>query len=200
MVVTGDPDEVPPLLETHRPDLVLLDLLLPGTDGSELMRGLPTLADRPVIFLLAYGRDETIAGGRGGRSRRLRRQSVLAHGTLRAGPDGPAQAGRAGQALPDGGTRHPPPRTPGDPSRQAGAADSHGVRSPERARGQYGPGVDPRLPATLRIALPARRKPPGSCAYTSRDSATSSATTPATPPTSSPTPPSATGMPRPDDS
>ena len=61
MVVTGDPDEVPPLLETHRPDLVLLDLLLLGTDGIELMRGLPALADRPVIFMSAYGRDETIA-------------------------------------------------------------------------------------------------------------------------------------------
>ena len=60
-IVTGDPDEVPLLLETHRPDLVLLDLLLPGTDGIELMQGLPALADRPVIFMSAYGRDETIA-------------------------------------------------------------------------------------------------------------------------------------------
>ena len=59
--VTGDPEEVPRLLETHPPDLVLLDLLLPGTDGIELMQSLPALADRPVIFLSAYGRDETIA-------------------------------------------------------------------------------------------------------------------------------------------
>ena len=61
VVVTGDPDEVPHLLETHRPDLVLLDLLLPGTDGIELMQSLSALADRPVIFMSAYGRDETIA-------------------------------------------------------------------------------------------------------------------------------------------
>ncbi|MCY4573604.1 MAG: ATP-binding protein [Gemmatimonadetes bacterium] len=60
-IVTGDPDEVPLLLETHRPDLVLLDLLLPGTDGIELMQGLPALADRPVIFMSVYGRDETVA-------------------------------------------------------------------------------------------------------------------------------------------
>ena len=59
--VTGDPEEVASLLETHHPDLVLLDLLLPGTDGIELMQSLPALADRPVIFLSAYGRDETIA-------------------------------------------------------------------------------------------------------------------------------------------
>ena len=60
-IVTGDPEEVPDLLDRHRPDLVLLDLLLPGTDGIELMQSLPALADRPVIFLSAYGRDETIA-------------------------------------------------------------------------------------------------------------------------------------------
>ena len=60
-IVTGDPDEVGVLLDTHRPDLVLLDLLLPGMDGIELMQSLPALADRPVIFMSAYGRDETIA-------------------------------------------------------------------------------------------------------------------------------------------
>ena len=59
--MTGDPEEVAVLLDTHRPDLVLLDLLLPGTDGIELMQSLPALADRPVIFMSAYGRDETIA-------------------------------------------------------------------------------------------------------------------------------------------
>ena len=61
VIVTGDPDDVPLLLETYRPDLVLLDLLLPGTDGIVLMQCLPALADRPVIFMSAYGRDETIA-------------------------------------------------------------------------------------------------------------------------------------------
>ena len=59
-LVTGNPKEVPGLIERHNPDLVLLDLLLPGTDGIELMQELPALVDRPVIFLSAYGRDETI--------------------------------------------------------------------------------------------------------------------------------------------
>ncbi len=59
--VTSDPEQVPRLLETSRPDLVLLDLLLPETDGIELMQRLPALADLPVIFLSGYGRDETIA-------------------------------------------------------------------------------------------------------------------------------------------
>ena len=59
-VTTGDPHELPNLLKTHKPQLVLLDLLLPGTDGIELMQRMPQLTDLPVIFISAYGRDETI--------------------------------------------------------------------------------------------------------------------------------------------
>ncbi|MXX79215.1 MAG: response regulator [Gemmatimonadales bacterium] len=59
-VVTGDPDEVADLVRTHKPGLVLLDLLLPGTDGIALMRQIPELTDVPVIFISAYGREETI--------------------------------------------------------------------------------------------------------------------------------------------
>ena len=60
-VLTGDPEEVAPLLKTEKPRLVLLDLILPGTDGIELMQRVPALADLPVIFISGYGRDETIA-------------------------------------------------------------------------------------------------------------------------------------------
>ena len=60
-LVTGDPREVAELVRTKKPHLVLLDLMLPGTDGIELMERLPELSDLPVIFLSAYGRDETIA-------------------------------------------------------------------------------------------------------------------------------------------
>ena len=60
-LVTGDPRELPRILRTEKPRLVLLDLMLPGTDGVELMRTVPELADLPVIFISAYGRDETIA-------------------------------------------------------------------------------------------------------------------------------------------
>ncbi len=60
-LVTGAPEEVADLLARAAPDLVLLDLMLPGTDGIELMRSLPALGDQPVIFLSVYGRDETIA-------------------------------------------------------------------------------------------------------------------------------------------
>ena len=60
-VVTGDPEEAVRLLRTDRPGLVLLDLVLPGADGIELMASVPELADVPVIFISGYGRDETIA-------------------------------------------------------------------------------------------------------------------------------------------
>ena len=60
-VVTGDPGEVSRLLKTKKPQLVLLDLILPGTDGIELMQRVPEMADLPVIFISGYGRDETIA-------------------------------------------------------------------------------------------------------------------------------------------
>jgi len=60
-LVSADPDEIPRIIESEGPKLILLDLILPGTDGVELMERLPQMADLPVIFISAYGRDETIA-------------------------------------------------------------------------------------------------------------------------------------------
>ena len=60
-VLTGDPEEALSLVEANDPHLVLLDLMLPGTDGIELMRSIRDMADVPVIFLSAYGQEETIA-------------------------------------------------------------------------------------------------------------------------------------------
>ena len=60
-LVTGDPRDLSRILRTEKPELVLLDLMLPETDGIELMDRVPELADRPVIFISAYGRDETMA-------------------------------------------------------------------------------------------------------------------------------------------
>ena len=60
-VVTGDPEEAVRLMAEERPDLALLDLMLPGMDGLELMQAVLGVADVPVIFLSAYGRDEVVA-------------------------------------------------------------------------------------------------------------------------------------------
>ncbi len=60
-VVTGEPEEVIRLVADERPELVLLDLMLPGADGIELMKDILDVADVPVIFLSAYGREEVVA-------------------------------------------------------------------------------------------------------------------------------------------
>ena len=60
-LVTGDHRELTRILRTERPQLVVLDLVLPEMDGIELLETVPGLTDLPVIFISAYGRDETIA-------------------------------------------------------------------------------------------------------------------------------------------
>ncbi len=60
-LATGDHRDLSRIIETEKPALVLLDLMLPGTDGIELMAQVPELADLPVIFISGYGRDETIS-------------------------------------------------------------------------------------------------------------------------------------------
>ncbi len=60
-LMTGDPHDLPRIIRTERPRLVLLDLMLPDADGIELMAQIPELADVPVIFISGYGRDETVA-------------------------------------------------------------------------------------------------------------------------------------------
>ena len=60
-LVTGDPQEALRLMEEQRPHLVLLDLVLPGVDGIDLMSQMLKVVDVPVIFISAYGRDELIA-------------------------------------------------------------------------------------------------------------------------------------------
>ncbi len=59
-VVTGEPGEALQLVEEHEPRLVLLDLVLPGGDGIDLMRKINEKADVPVMFLSAYGHEDAV--------------------------------------------------------------------------------------------------------------------------------------------
>ena len=60
-LVTAEHRDISKIIEAEKPKLVLLDLMLPETDGIELMQTIPELAILPVIFISGYGRDETIA-------------------------------------------------------------------------------------------------------------------------------------------
>jgi DNA-binding response OmpR family regulator len=53
----GDGDDARALIEGRRPDLVVLDVMLPGTDGLELCRWIRSRSDVPVILLTARGEE-----------------------------------------------------------------------------------------------------------------------------------------------
>ena len=59
--VTADPTETLTLVEERRPHLVLLDLMLPGVHGIDLMGDIHSFTDVPVIFISGYGQDRVIA-------------------------------------------------------------------------------------------------------------------------------------------
>jgi DNA-binding response OmpR family regulator len=53
----GDGDDARALLERNEPDLVVLDVMLPGTDGLELCRWIRARSKLPVILLTARGEE-----------------------------------------------------------------------------------------------------------------------------------------------
>jgi DNA-binding response OmpR family regulator len=53
----GDGDSARHLLEEESPSLVVLDVMLPGTDGLELCRWIRARSDLPVILLTARGEE-----------------------------------------------------------------------------------------------------------------------------------------------
>ncbi|MDE2812341.1 MAG: ATP-binding protein [Gemmatimonadota bacterium] len=60
-IVTAAPEEALLLTEEKKPHLVLLDLVLPDSNGIDLMKDILRMADVPVLFVSAYGKDEVIA-------------------------------------------------------------------------------------------------------------------------------------------
>lgn len=58
VVEAGDGRQTLDLVRTAKPDLILLDILMPGTDGYELCRQLktnPTTSQIPIMVLTALG-------------------------------------------------------------------------------------------------------------------------------------------------
>ena len=147
-VVTANPDDVLRLLEEEQPQLALLDLVLPGGDGIELMQRILATTDVPVIFVSAYGQEENVtraldlgavdyvvkpfsASELTARIRAALRQ--------RAG----LVAGGAAPALLAGGPGHRLRPAAGDRGRQSGGAHRHRVRRALRAFGPRRGGGDP---------------------------------------------------------
>ena len=140
-VVTADPEEVYRLIEAEKPHLVLLDLMLPGTDGIETDAG--HFGNCRPAGHLPVG----VRPGRGHRpglryrGRRLRGQALLAHGAGGADPGGPAPAGgrrpaRTHGTLRAGRVDHRLRQAQGEPCRPSGPVDRH--RAPA-AGGAIGP-------------------------------------------------------------
>ena len=59
-IVASDAESALRLVKEEEPHLVLLDLMLPDTDGIELMRSILDIADVPVIFVSVYGQDDYV--------------------------------------------------------------------------------------------------------------------------------------------
>ncbi len=63
VLAAGDGRAALALVEEQRPDLVLLDLMLPGLDGYEVCRRIREYSDVPIIMLTARGAEvDRIAG------------------------------------------------------------------------------------------------------------------------------------------
>ena len=60
-VITSDPEEADRLVEVEKPDLILVDAMLPRADGFALMKRLAETTIAPVIFLSERDRDQDIA-------------------------------------------------------------------------------------------------------------------------------------------
>jgi len=66
VITARDGDEALREVETKKPDLVLLDIMMPGMDGYQLLRKLKAsehYRDIPVVMLTAKGQEKDIVHG-----------------------------------------------------------------------------------------------------------------------------------------
>src|SRR5579883_3469373 len=97
-VVVGETargDEAVDLVEAHRPDLVILDVKMPGMDGLRAAREITSRHRVAVLVLTAFSQRNLIEDARGARARRRRR-----------GQDRHPPAGGRGEGALDGAPRH----------------------------------------------------------------------------------------------
>ena len=127
-------------MEAEKPELALLDLMLPGAHGVDLVQAILKIEDSPVVFISAYGREDLVA----------RAFDMVADvyvvkpfsptelaARIRAGAAAAGDRGAAG-ALRAGGFAHRPRRPPGDPGRQSGGPVASGVPAAGTGLGRAG--------------------------------------------------------------
>ena len=142
--VVGDGTRALPAVRELRPDVVLLDLMLPGMNGIDVCRAIRTESGVPIVMLTAKTRHRRHRARPGVGRRRLRRQAVQAQGAGRAHPGpGAADRRRAGRAAGDRRRHHRRAGAPGGARRRADRAHPAGVRPAGGAGPQAAPGVHP---------------------------------------------------------
>jgi DNA-binding response OmpR family regulator len=63
IIIAGDGLEGISKLFTHKPDLIILDAMLPGADGFEICRRIRQVSDAPVIMLTALNHEQDMLRG-----------------------------------------------------------------------------------------------------------------------------------------
>ena len=96
------------LVETMRPDVILLDLMLPDIDGFTVCRTIRRTSDVPVIMVTARTDSHDVVAGPRGRRRRLRDQAPGRQGAFGA------HQGSAAPRRPSRPTSGPPLVSAGD--------------------------------------------------------------------------------------
>ena len=152
-------------LADHRPDLVVLDIMLPGTDGLTILRRLRAEGQIPVILLTArteeadrvlgleLGADDYVVKPFSPRELAARVRTVL----RRSGPAAAASAG----ALEYGPLRIDPATREVHVDGRPVVAHGQGVRPPARAGPRAADGVLPSPAARRGVGLGARVPGPG---------------------------------------
>ena len=148
--VARDGAEALDMFDAVRPDLVLLDVMLPKVSGIDVCRELRKKSTVPIIMVTAKGIRDRHGRRARGRRRRLRHQAVPG---ARAG--GPDAGGAASDRAPRATTSTQDAMVVGDvtldPERhevrirgEVTAAPAQGVRAAPRPARQRRPGADPR--------------------------------------------------------
>ena len=82
----GSGEEAIELFHRALPDVVLIDIMLPGMDGFELCRTLRRHSDVPIVMVTAAQRHPRRRRRSRGRRRRLPHQAIRAEGAVRSHP------------------------------------------------------------------------------------------------------------------